>query len=215
MSELSGGQGTGPATSEGPWATSWYEQRRFDLVAAMLPREFYRHVFDPACGTGELSAAIAARCEYLLATDRNAEHVQRARERLAGFNTDVEVRDVRDEWPEQRYDLVVLCEVLPYLTEEEADAVVRRALGHLVPHGHLVIGQWRCHLEGTRLSGDDISARVKGLPATRLLACYQDPDYVIDVLGHEGALTPAEEEGLLGHERPVTPVDDEDGMGDL
>lgn len=212
MSEPSVVRSVGAPAGEGPWGTSWYEQRRFDLVAAMLPREFYRHVFEPGCGTGELSAVIAARCEYLLATDRNTTDVEQARRRLSGFNADVEVRDVREEWPEQRYDLVVLCELLPYLGPQEVDAVLDRALHHLVPHGHLVVGQWRCRLEGTQLSGDEISDRLRAVPGTRVLASYQDPDYVIDVLGHEGALTPAEEEGVLGHERPIVPFDDEDDL---
>ena len=193
MNDTSGTRDTGGPADKGHWGTSWYEQRRFDLIAAMLPREFYSHVFDPACGSGELSAVIAARCEYLLATDRSADQVAEARQRLAGFNADVHVMDVRRDWPERRFDLVVLCELLPHLAAAEADDVLRRAMAYLVPEGHLVVGQWRRRVDDAGLTGDDVSALARAVPGTCLLARYEDPDYVIDVLGHEGATTPAEE----------------------
>lgn len=197
MNEPSVAGDAGRSVGEEPWGTSWYEQRRFDLVAAMLPREFYRDVFDPACGTGELSAVIAARSEYLLATDRSEEVLAEARRRLAGFNADVAVMDVRDEWPERRYDLVVLCELLPQLDPQEAEEVLRRAVAYLVPEGHMVVGQWRGRVEGAQLTGDEISSRLRTVPGTRVLARYEDPDYVIEVLGHDDAPDPADEDEFL------------------
>ena len=193
MNDNSGAPGAGAPVDKASWGTSWYEQRRFDLVAAMLPREFYSHVFDPACGTGELSAVIAARCEYLLATDCSPDQVAGARQRLAGFNADVHVMDVRREWPERRFDLVVLCDLLPHLAAAEAQDVLRRAMAYLVPEGHLVVGQWRRRVDDGELTGDDVSALAQAVPGSCPLARYEDPDYIIDVLGHEGALTPAEE----------------------
>lgn len=189
------GSGDGPAPEES-WETDWYEQRRFELVAAMLPREFYLDAFDPACGTGELSAILAARCEYLLASDCGEDEVRRATQRLAGFNADVTRMDVRHEWPERRYDLVVLVELLPYLETAEIDAVLHRSAAHLLPGGHLVVGQWRRPVVDGGLDGDEISARARSLQGTRPLARYEDADYVIDVLGHQDAATLPTEEGL-------------------
>lgn len=176
---------------------SWHERRRVDLVGALLPREFYGDVFEPACGAGELSAMLAARCEYLLASDRDEAVVLHARRRLAAFNADVVVMDVRSEWPERRHDLIVLSELVPYLSEPEATAVLQRALASLVPEGHLVVGHWRRRVRETGPSGDEVSARVRALPDVRLLARYEDPHYVIDVLGHAEATVPAEDEGLV------------------
>lgn len=176
---------------------SWHERRRVDLVGALLPREFYGDVFEPACGSGELSAVLAARCEYLLATDRDESSVQLARQRLASFNADVTVMDVTTQWPERRHDLVVLSELLPHLGSDHVDAVLHRAVASMVPEGHLVVGQWRHRVADQGPSGDEVSARTRALPGVRLLARYEDPHYVIDVLGHAGATTPAEVEGLV------------------
>ncbi|SDB79954.1 Methyltransferase domain-containing protein [Raineyella antarctica] len=176
-----------------PWETSWSERRHYDLVAAMLPNEFYGDVFDPACGTGELSAMIAARSEYMLATDLREEAVRQTLVRLAGFNADVFVMDLRDDWPERRFDLIVLHELLPFLDPDDVGGIVRRAVAYLVPDGHLVIGHGRRSASGGA-NGDEISVRARSTPGTRLLASYQDPDYVIDVLGRDGPPEPDEDE---------------------
>jgi LmbE family N-acetylglucosaminyl deacetylase len=46
-----------------PWAAdSWYEVRKRAVVAASLPRERYRHAFEPGCGAGELTSTRLIPC---------------------------------------------------------------------------------------------------------------------------------------------------------
>lgn len=68
-----------------PWevGTSWYERRKTALVMAMLRREKYRLVWDPACGTGDLAVELAGRCERLVCSDLSETACELTRARLA------------------------------------------------------------------------------------------------------------------------------------
>jgi len=52
-----------------PWqfATSRYEQRRYDITVACLPEERYGAAFEPGCAVGELTRRLAGRCDRVLA----------------------------------------------------------------------------------------------------------------------------------------------------
>src|SRR5450830_1569735 len=69
--------------SNDPWriAGNWYEQRKRGLVTAILPRQRFRHAFEPACGSGELTLALGRRCDRILAADFSASAVEIAAER--------------------------------------------------------------------------------------------------------------------------------------
>jgi len=73
------------AANPDPWsfATRWYDQRKHDLTAAVLPRERYRSAFEPGCSTGGLTERLAPRCERLLAVDAVGSAVATAAARLA------------------------------------------------------------------------------------------------------------------------------------
>lgn len=190
------------AANPDPWrfTTSWYEQRRFALIAAMLPRQHYRRILEPACANGMLTSALVRRAGEVVAFDSVATAVDQARQRLAGTGARVECRDVRDPWPgeEDGYDLIVLSELLYYLPAEVSVGLVGRALAALAGDGHLVTCQWRHPVAGTPQRGDDISTHLAGREDARVLAHYVDPDCVIDVVGHRAAPTVAELEDLTG-----------------
>ncbi|GFE18529.1 hypothetical protein Sgleb_65760 [Streptomyces glebosus] len=86
-----------------PWdlAGRWYEQRKYALTLASLPRPRYRAAFEPGCSVGVLTARLAERCDHLLATDRMPAAVVSAAERTRVL-PQVEVRSltVPDEWPD-------------------------------------------------------------------------------------------------------------------
>ena len=54
-----------------PWnfATSEYEQRRFDITMACLPPGRFRRGFEPPCAGGELTVKLSTRCDELVACD--------------------------------------------------------------------------------------------------------------------------------------------------
>ncbi|MFE7421819.1 hypothetical protein [Rhodococcus sp. NPDC057529] len=53
------------AASPDPWGFGdrWYEQRKYALTLAALPRPRYRRAFEPGCSIGILTAALAHRCD--------------------------------------------------------------------------------------------------------------------------------------------------------
>ncbi len=51
----------------------WYEQRKQAVLLACLTRRSYGRIFEPACGIGELSLALAARCDVLLAVGQRLQ----------------------------------------------------------------------------------------------------------------------------------------------
>ena len=78
-----------------PWqfATSRYEQRRYDITVACLPRARYAAAFEPGCAIGELTRRLAGRCDRVGRARRRADRggrgtaavpVARARRGAAG-----------------------------------------------------------------------------------------------------------------------------------
>ena len=92
-----------------------YEARKHELTLACLPQLRYRRAYEPGCANGELAAALALRCDALIASDGTAAAVALAQARLAEF-THVEVHHawVPDDWPEGALGLVVVSELLGY-----------------------------------------------------------------------------------------------------
>ena len=102
------------SASDDPWGfrTRWYEARKRALTLACLPARRYHRAYEPGCANGELAAALAPRCESLIASDGTAAAVALAKTRLAAF-AHVQVRQawVPDEGPEGGLDLLVLSEL--------------------------------------------------------------------------------------------------------
>ncbi|MBP2367896.1 bifunctional PIG-L family deacetylase/class I SAM-dependent methyltransferase [Pseudonocardia parietis] len=126
-----------------PWQvrTSWYERRKRDVVLAALPREHYRLVAEPGCGPGELTRALAGRCRRLVASDVVDEAVA-ATAAATATTPWVEVHrsdvDSAAAFPDGA-DLVVLSEVLCYLTPARIDAVLDRVAAAVRPGGDVVL----------------------------------------------------------------------------
>jgi len=69
------------AAAEDPWSlrTRWYEQRKYALTTAVLPRRRYADAVEVGCSVGELTAALAQRCDRLTAWDVSAAAVEQTR----------------------------------------------------------------------------------------------------------------------------------------
>lgn len=176
----------------------WYERRKRAVVLASLPRERFSSAFEPGCSTGVLTAALAGRCDALLATDVADRPLRLARERLAGQgHVRVERRRVPQEWPEGRFDLVVLSEVGYYCGRRDMEALAALAAGALTEDGVLVAVHWRHPVTEYPLGGDDVHAALARLPGLRRLARHVEEDFLLDVLVRPPASSVAREDGLL------------------
>ena len=201
------------AASDDPWgfASRWYERRKYALTLASLPRPVVGRGLEVGCSIGVLTAALAERCEALLALDVEPRALELARARVP---PSVELRRCRvpHEWPEGTFDLVVLCEVAYYLDGDDLDLLLRRATAAVAPGGALVAVHWRHPVAEYPTSGDDVHAalaavvrRAGGLVRT---VSHVEDDVLLDVHERPGPdedpawLSVAARDGLVRRDRP-------------
>ena len=170
--------------SEDPWGfrNQWYEARKRDLLLACLPAARYRHAYQPGCANGELVAALAARCDRVLASDGAVEAVKLARQRVE-FLSHVEIAQawMPDQWPAKTFDLIVLSEFGFYLSATALSTLIGRAKQSLGNGGTLLACHWRHPVAGYALNGDTVHQMLDAHLQWPTLVHHQEKDLVIDV----------------------------------
>ncbi|MCP3427299.1 nodulation S family protein [Rothia sp. AR01] len=171
-------------SSADPWAVEgrWYEQRKFELTMAVLPRRRFGRAFEPACSTGWLTARLAERCDRLVATDPVPAALEAARERVRAGNVAFAEGSASDV-PEGPLDLVVLSEVGYYLSGAELAAFLERARAELAPDGVLVAAHWRHAIAEAHRTGDEVHRALAAVPGWVRHASYADDDVLIELFG--------------------------------
>ncbi|SDK20756.1 Nodulation protein S (NodS) [Actinopolyspora mzabensis] len=170
-----------------PWrtASSWYEWRKRAVALACLPKPRYTSAIEPACGTGELTAALAGRCDRLAASDASRTATARARHRVADQDhVEVRRRRLPDQFPSEcdSAELVVLSEILYYLAEDDAAAVLAASVRALRPAGDLLAVHWRPQAPDAPSNGDSAHQRLREHPDLDVLVRHTEPDFLVDVL---------------------------------
>ena len=173
------------AADPDPWSvqTSWYERRKLAVLLAALPRERYRRAWEPGCGIGVGTAALADRTNDLVASDGSSRAVAATRDRTAVMP---HVRVVESDLPEvpldAPVDLVVAAEFLYYL--DGLAAGVTALWAACAPGAHLACVHWARHPHDGYLSGVQLHGLLR-LSATergaRHLVDHRDDDFVLDV----------------------------------
>jgi LmbE family N-acetylglucosaminyl deacetylase len=183
------------AAADDPWglAERWYERRKRAVLLAGLPRPRFGRAFEPGCATGLITAELAARCDHVLAWDVTASAVTQTSLRLAGVgNVDVEQGQIPGEWPDGRFDLVVLSEVGYYCAD--LDRLARRVDSSLTPDGVLVGCHWR-HPAATHPRTADAVHKALGA-GLHAIAEHAEEDFLLHVWTRTGRSV-AHEDGLL------------------
>ena len=183
-----------------PWGfeSRWYEQRKRAITMASLPRERFHRALEVGCSIGVLTEQLAARCNYVLATDIAAQPLGVARERLSA-QPHVEFRQMaaQDQWPSGSFDLIVLSEVGYYLSFDELALLIRRVAGSLSAEGVLVACHWRHLVQDYPLSGDEVHALIQKDPSLARLLRHEEEDFVLEVFSPPPAISVARETGLI------------------
>jgi len=145
-----------------PWhyRTSSYEQAKYDATLAALSFARYASAIEAGCANGELGARVAQRCDRYLGLDCAAPAVELARRRLAHLpHARVRQCFLPHRWPSRRADLIVLSEILYYLTAKELDRLASALQHTLMPGGEMIIVNWTGETD-TELCGRDATARL-------------------------------------------------------
>jgi 2-polyprenyl-3-methyl-5-hydroxy-6-metoxy-1,4-benzoquinol methylase len=132
------------AANPDPWdfAGSAYELSKYDATLAALPKEHYRNVFEVGCSIGVFTRLLTGRCTRILAVDVAEEPLKLAGQRCAGLNVRFERRFIPREWPNERFDLIVLSEVLYYFDKADLTRIARLCAESLQPQGYAVLVHW-------------------------------------------------------------------------
>jgi 2-polyprenyl-3-methyl-5-hydroxy-6-metoxy-1,4-benzoquinol methylase len=140
-----------------PWgfATSDYEQAKYDATLAALQRLRYTQALEVGCSIGVLTARLAQHCQALLAVDVVESALDAARRRCAGARH-IQFARMRlpDEEPQGRFDLILLSEVVYYWDRTDLARVATFLEQSLLPGGDLLLVHWTGATDYP-LSGDE------------------------------------------------------------
>jgi len=169
-----------------PWevGSSWYERRKLALLMASLPYECYPRAWEPGCGIGVSTAALAERVTVSMsASDASPVAVDLARQRCADLSH-VTVRQSRlPEVPlDAPVDLVVVAEFLYYVPDLQS---ALDALWSATKSGaHLVFMHWAHQPEDAYRSGPEMHAAVAADASHRRavrLVTHAETDFQLDI----------------------------------
>jgi SAM-dependent methyltransferase len=179
-----------------PWGLGgrWYEQRKYDLTLASLPRPHYRSAFEPGCSIGVLTEMLARRCNALLAMDISDACLERAKARHLPPSVRLTKGALPHDWPLGQFDLIVLSEVAYYLSEADLEVVISHIQDSLSADGHLVAAHWRPSVPDYPLDAKQVHQALRNAFGLQLIAQYSDQYVLLDVFatGAAGTVIPPE-----------------------
>jgi cyclopropane fatty-acyl-phospholipid synthase-like methyltransferase len=140
-----------------PWdfAASPYERAKYALTLNAMPKPRYRLALEVGCSIGVLTRELASRCDAILGIDAAATPLAEARRRCADLpNVRFERMFVPDEWPDGAFGLIVLSEVVYYLSAEDVARLATKVTRSLPKGGSVILVHWTGETNYP-LSGDE------------------------------------------------------------
>ena len=156
---------------EDPWnfATSPYEQAKYDHTLKALGNEPARRGLEVGCSIGVLTERLAERCERLIATDISQTALDQARRRCADLaNVDFKLVASAVESFDGPFDLIVLSEVVYYWDEDDIVQVAHRLKDAMTPDGRLLMVHWLGETDYPQSADDAVeglAGRIEGFYA--------------------------------------------------
>ncbi|GAA2684739.1 MULTISPECIES: class I SAM-dependent methyltransferase [Actinoplanes] len=167
-----------------PWdnVTKWSDQRKYAVAMASLPRERYRRCYEPGCAVGVLSVMLAARCDEVLAVDCVDEAVVQARAATAGLpHVRVERALLPADLPDGTFDLVVVGDLLYYLSAGDLALMLDGTIARLETGGDLVSAHFRDRENPGGYDGFNVHAAMAARPDLERVIHHEDEWFVLDV----------------------------------
>ena len=143
-----------------PWkfAASPYERAKYTLTLSAMPRSRYRSALEVGCSIGVLTRSLASRCNVVVAIDAAAAPLVEARRICAALpGVRFEQMFVPDEWPDGVFELILLSEIVYYLSREDVGRLAARVTRSLPKGGSVILVHWTGQTNYP-LSGDEAAA---------------------------------------------------------
>lgn len=124
-----------------PWdfETSDYERRKYAATLAALPAGPVGAALEVGCSIGVFTALLAPRCRSLTALDVSEVALAAARRRCTGSGVRFLRADVPTEWPQGRFELIILSELLYFLEPDEIPTLAARVGASLEAGGTVLL----------------------------------------------------------------------------
>lgn len=167
-----------------PWrfATSDYERDKYAATLASLQRPHYTSALEIGCSIGVFTRQLAGRCGSLIAIDVVSSVLDAARKTCSDQpHVRFERCVVPGDWPEGRFDLVVISEVAYFLDRTDLALLAQRVSRAMLPGGDIVLVHWLGETDFP-LSGDEAADGLIARTDFALLHQSRAEQYRIDVL---------------------------------
>jgi SAM-dependent methyltransferase len=142
-----------------PWnfATSPYEQQRYEIILRAIDHRRYRRALEPGCSVGVLTSRLASFCEEVAAFDISPSAVTSARERCSGLaNVHLSCTSFSEGRVDGQFDLIVLSEIGYYFEVPELRRIATCLMSHLLPGGVILAAHWLGASSDHVLTGDTV-----------------------------------------------------------
>jgi cyclopropane fatty-acyl-phospholipid synthase-like methyltransferase len=140
-----------------PWkfAASPYERGKYEITLDAMPKPRYRSALEVGCSIGVLTRSLASRCDTLVAIDAAQTPLLEARRRCADLpGVRFEHMFVPDQWPDGAFELILLSEVVYYLSRDDVGRLAAKVTNSLAKGGSVILVHWT-GLTNYPLSGDE------------------------------------------------------------
>ncbi len=128
-----------------PWKfeTSPYERAKYTLTLNAMPKPRYRSALEVGCSIGVLTRSLASRCDAVVAIDAAQTPLTEARRRCAHLpGVRFEQMFVPEEWPDGVFELILLSEVIYYLSRDDVGRLAGRVAHSLSRGGSVILVHW-------------------------------------------------------------------------
>lgn len=176
------------ASHADPWHTddSWYEQRKRAILLAALPMRRFASAYEPGCGNGALTLALARRCDRLIASDFCDEAVRLTLARFTdGAHVNVRKEILPEQWPapdkHPAFDLIVLSELCYYFEASQLTTLSALAIDSLQDGGYLTACHWKKPFDDRQQDTADMHSLFARHPELQAFAHYEDDDFRLDL----------------------------------
>lgn len=171
--------------SADPWnlTTSEYEVRKYAATREALGGRHFARGLEIGCAMGTLTQRLAPSCDEYLGVDLVEPPLIDARARCADLpQARFERMSIPCEWPDGRFDLIVMSEVLYFLPLAELDRLAERCVASLNPGGTLLLVNWLGPNDGAMSGEAAAQGFLSALPPGWACTNYAiNPQYRIDL----------------------------------